>query len=119
MGSPAPPGIGEVAVVTACNPASHRTRPEDNRAASRALRRRLDALGLAWMPARAHGTGPHARSWDEPGFALIGRAAGAAVRLGQEFGQNAVLVARPGAPGRLVSARAGFCGRQPGEPLDL
>lgn len=114
----APAALPELAVVTAYNPASRLHSPRWNRAAHRALRARLDALGTPWLPARAHGSGPGARRWDEPGFALTGPGARrTALALAEELGQNAIVAARPEEPARLWVARRGFCGGAPGDPL--
>lgn len=116
-GDPMPPPPVERALITAYNPGS-RAPVEVNRAAHRALRARLDAASVPWLPTRAHGTGPEPRRWDEPGFLLSGPGAIAtALSLAQELGQNAILAAAPGEPCRLLAARPGFCGRRSGEPL--
>jgi hypothetical protein len=117
-GAPAPPALDPVAVVTAFNPASHPTPVADNRAAHRALRARLDAERVRWLPARAHGTGSDSRRWDEPGFALLGEGgAERAVALAAAYDQNAVLVAAGGRPAMLVASRDGFAARRAGDPL--
>jgi hypothetical protein len=117
-GLPVPAELDPFAVVTAYNPASGTIRTDLNRTALRALRAELDATGRRWLPARAHGSGPDARRWAEPGFALLGSGVrAAAVALGAGLGQNAVLVGAPGQPPLLVATRAGFCGRRVGDVL--
>lgn len=118
-GEPVPPGALPLpaAVVTACNPASEPRAPGENAAANEALAGRIRAAGLSFHPALAHGTGPDAGAWDEPGFLVPGIEIDDAVSLGAAFGQNAVLwIDGTGIP-LLVSSRAGFAGSAPGSVL--
>jgi hypothetical protein len=110
-GCPPPAGLPACAIVTAYNPASTPRSRAENRAALRRLRARL---GVPFLPARAHG---RPREWDEPGFALLGAGVlPAALALGAELGQNAIVWADPGGV-RIVVTRAGFHGLAPGDEL--
>jgi hypothetical protein len=114
-GRPAPRLLRPAAIVTACNPASAPAPKPENRAAARRLLQQVSELGIAFFPARAHGSAPE---WDEPGLALLGRSArDTAVRLAAAWGQNAI--AAIGRDGRVVllATRPGFCGRAVGEEV--
>lgn len=105
------------AIVTAYNPCSEQRTPAENAAANDALAARMRTAGLPTLPARAHGSGPDAASWDEPGFLVHGLRLEDAVSIGAAFGQNAVLwIDESGTP-VLVSSRAGFAGSVPGSVL--
>jgi hypothetical protein len=115
-GSPAPRPLRPAAIVTAYNPASVRTSLAVNRAAARRLLAQVAALGVPYFPARAHAPNPR---WNEPGISLLGPAAlDAAVRLGIEWGQNAILAIDGAGHVSLVATRPGFCGRSPGDVID-
>lgn len=114
-GRPAPPPLRPAAIVTAYNPASVRASPAENRAAARRLLAQVAALGVPCLPARAHAPDPR---WTEPGVALLGPAAlEAAVRLGIEWAQNAILTIDAAGRVSLVATRPGFCGRSPGDVI--
>lgn len=111
-GRPAPRPLRPAAIVTAYNPASVRTSVAENRAAARRLLGQVAALRVPCLAARAHAPDPR---WNEPGVALLGPAAlHAAVRLGVEWGQNAILTVDGAGLVSLVATRRGFCGRSPG-----
>jgi len=75
--------------ISACNPRSRRLRPAGNARRTRALRRVLDRLGYAWLPAR--GMDPD-RQWpDEPGFWIAAMPLDEGLRLARRFGQNAIV----------------------------
>lgn len=112
-GTPAPRPLRPSAVVTAYNPFSHPATPAENRAAFRRLAAR--ARGPL---SRAHGTGPERLRWSEPGVVLLGPGArDAAVALGEEFRQNAILAVDEDGRVSIVATRAGFCGRGVGEEI--
>ncbi|HEX8670343.1 MAG TPA: DUF3293 domain-containing protein [Longimicrobium sp.] len=114
-GRPAPRPLRPAAIVTAYNPASVHASAAENRAAARRLLAQVVALGVPCLPARAQA--PDAR-WNEPGVALLGPAAlAAAVRLGIEWGQNAILAVDDAGLVSLVATRPGFCGRDPGDVI--
>jgi hypothetical protein len=118
VGAPAPdPALRPSGIVTACNPASRRRDTARNRHANVLLLRRLDAMGLAWLPALAHGTGAEAHLWDEPGFALPGAPREAVVALGRRFGQNAVVWMDAAGRVSLAATRDGFCGCRVGQEV--
>lgn len=115
-GRPAPRPLRPATIVTAYNPASVPTSPAENRAAARRLLAQVAALGVPCLPARAHAPDPR---WNEPGITLLGPAAlDAAVRLGVEWGQNAILAVDGAGLVSLVVTRPGFCGRSPGEVIE-
>ncbi|HLM69403.1 MAG TPA: DUF3293 domain-containing protein, partial [Longimicrobium sp.] len=104
-GRPAPRPLRPAAIVTAYNPASVRTSLAENRAAARRLLAQVADLGVPCLPARAHA--PDLR-WNEPGVALLGPASlAAAVRLGAEWGQNAILGVDGAGVISLVATRPG------------
>jgi hypothetical protein len=114
-GSPAPRPLRPAAIVTAYNPASVHASAAENRVAARRLLTQVVALGVPCLPARAHAPDPR---WNEPGTALLGPAAlDAAVRLGIEWGQNAILAVDDAGLVSLVATRPGFCGREPGDVI--
>jgi hypothetical protein len=114
-GCPAPRPLRPAAIVTAYNPASARTSLAENRAAARRLLAQVAALGVPCLAARAHAPDPR---WTEPGVALLGPAAlDAAVRLGVQWGQNAILAVDGSGVVSLVATRPGFCGRGAGEVI--
>lgn len=116
-----PLGGGELplpaAVVTAFNPRSELRSNAENRRANEALADELRRWGVPHRPALAHGGGPSADRWDEPGFLVGGRSLGEMISLAARFDQNAILwIGEDGVPA-IVSARAGFAGSVPGEVL--
>src|SRR5262245_40006870 len=92
------------AYVTACNPRSVVVPDDENRLRSEALRQRL----ARFTTYRGEGVGP-GRHPPEASFLVLGIEEAEAEDVGAEFGQNAVVVGRPGAPARLlwVSRRQG------------
>jgi hypothetical protein len=119
LAAPAPPPLRPSAVVTACNPASRSVSDQENERADRVLRERIDADRIRWHRTEAQPSGHDAERWREPGYVLLAVDREAAVRLGEDFGQNAIVWI--GADGRvsLVATRAGFCGRMPGEEIPV
>lgn len=118
-GEPVPDGSLPLpaAVVTAFNPRSQRRVHAENRSANDALVDELRRWGVEHRPALAHGAGPAAARWDEPGFLIGGRPLNEVVSLAARFDQNAILwIGDDGVP-TIVSARAGFAGSVPGEVL--
>lgn len=114
-GRPAPRPLRPAAIVTAYNPASVHTSAAENRIAARRLLAQVVVLGVPYLPARAHAPDPR---WNEPGVALLGPAApAAAVLLGVEWGQNAILAVDDAGLVYLVATRPGFCGRGAGEVI--
>jgi len=118
-GCPAPAPLRSSGIVTACNPASRRLSREANHRADDALRARIDRLGHPASRSLAHGTGEDAGAWDEPGWSLAGDVRDQVVRLGAEFGQNAVLWIDAAGEVTIVCTRDGFCGAKVGEVLRM
>ena len=114
-GRPAPAPLHSSGIVTAYNPASRPLSPGANLRADAALRARIGALGLSAHRTLAHGTGDDAAAWDEPGWCLTGEVRDVVVRLGADFGQNAVLWIDGAGEVTLVCTRDGFCGARVGE----
>ncbi|HET8596605.1 MAG TPA: DUF3293 domain-containing protein [Castellaniella sp.] len=75
--------------ISACNPRSRRLRPAGNARRTRALRRALERLGRAWLPAR--GMDPDGQWPDEPGFWIAAMPLDEGLRLARRFGQNAIV----------------------------
>ena len=113
-GTPAPRPLRSSAIVTAYNPFSAPATPAQNRAAFRRLLARV--AGARRFPTRAHGTGPERLRWSEPGLSLPG-APDAAITLGVEFLQNAILTVDAHGRVEIVVTRPGFCGRAVGERI--
>lgn len=107
------------AVVTAYNPGSILRSADENLEADAALEAAVRAAAgeRRCYRALAHGSGPDAWRWEEPGFALTAVSLERAVAIGEAFGQNAILwVPADGVP-QLVSTRPGFAGSRPGTIL--
>lgn len=105
------------AVVTAYNPASELRSRDENRKGDAALETALRASGAEYYRSLAHGSGPNAEEWDEPGFAIAAVSLEHAVALAEAFGQNAILwIPIAGVP-QLVSTRSGFAGSRLGAIL--
>jgi hypothetical protein len=117
-GTPAPPPLRPAAIVTAFNPASHPASPDANARADAALRARLDAASIAWHRTRAI-PADGAAEWTEPGYALPGIDRQTAVRLGDDFGQNAIVWIDPDGRVSLVATLAGFCGLRLGDEIPI
>jgi hypothetical protein len=116
-GEPAPAPLRPAGIVTAFNPASRLLPRDANLRADAALAARLLALGLAAHRTLAHGTGDDAPAWDEPGWCVTGDVRAELVRLGEEFGQNAVVWIDAAGTVTSVCTRDGFCGARLGEVL--
>jgi len=116
-GEPAPAPLRPSGIVTAFNPASRPLPPGANLRADAALRARLGALGLPAYRTLAHGTGDDAAAWDEPGWCVAGDVRAEVVRLGAEFGQNAIVWIDTSGEVTIVCTREGFCGARVGEVL--
>lgn len=116
-GTPAPAALRPSAIVTAYNPASRPRNPEQNQRADQALLGRIRALGLHPWRTLAHGAGDDASAWDEPGWCLPGDTRAAAVLLGRDFGQNAIVWTDADGTVSIVCTREGFCGARMGEAV--
>lgn len=114
-GTAAPATLRPSAIVTAYNPASQPHHPEQNERADQALRARIRALGLHPWRTLAHGTGEDAAAWDEPGWCLPGETRDAAVEIGRDFGQNAIVWIDAAGQVAMICTRDGFCGARVGE----
>jgi len=117
-GAPAPHALRPSAIVTAFNPASQPHSRDENQRADERLRGRIAALGLVHWRTLAHGTGGdpvEAAQWDEPGWCLPGETRDAAVALGSDFGQNAIVWIDAAGVATTVCTREGFCGARVGE----
>lgn len=115
-GHPAPPALRSAGIVTAYNPASRFTDPLANAENDARLLAAIEALGAPFVRTLAGGTGDGAAAWDEPGYA-VWTDRETVVRLGTEFGQNAVVWVTGDGDVRLVCARPGFCGALAGDDL--
>ncbi len=112
-GAAAPPALRPSAIVSAFNPASTSQSPEENGRADRRLRARIAAPGRVRWRTLAHGRGADgspAPEWDEPGWCLPGDTRDAAVLLGRDFGQNAIVWIDPAGVVAMICTRDGFCG---------
>ena len=116
-GARAPAPLRPSGIVTAFNPASRPLSPDANLRADAALRARLSALALPAHRTLAHGTGDDAEAWDEPGLCIVGEVRAEAVRLGADFGQNAIVWIDPAGEVTVVCTRDGFRGARVGEVL--
>lgn len=100
------------AYITACNPGSIALDDAANAARMAALTRRLDRLGHPCLPGQGVGAGS---DWPpEPSLLVLGIDLAAALALGREFGQVAIVVGRRGEPARLA-----FCPPGPLESSSL
>ena len=89
------------AYLTAWNPASQLCPDDENRKNQERLELKLQDLGLACIAGVAHDPGG---AWqDEEGVLVIGLSQSAAIELGREFGQNALLAGIGGGVVELVS----------------
>jgi hypothetical protein len=115
-GTPAPAALRPSAIVSAYNPASQPQSIDQNRLADEALLARIHALGLVHWRALAHASGNDDPSaWDEPGWCIPGGVREAAVALGRDFGQNAIVWIDAAGDVAMVCTRDGFCGAMVGE----
>lgn len=105
------------AIVTAYNPYSELRSPDENEAARRRLEADLGDAGIGFLPSLAHGAGPDASRWDEPGALMTGIDLDTGVELGRRYEQNAILWIGEDAVPVLVASRAGFAGAEPGVQL--
>ncbi|MGI9229358.1 MAG: DUF3293 domain-containing protein [Gammaproteobacteria bacterium] len=89
-------GVCSAAFLTAYNPHSQCVGPDENEAAQQALQHCLQESGLEFC----QGSGDAVSGeWREPSFLVLGITREEALRLGREFGQNAVVwVERDGIP---------------------
>lgn len=111
--TPADPQLRPAGVVTAYNPASIASTPEQNREADQELLRHVRSLGVPFRRTTARGDD----GWEEPGFLLLGEVRPLLVELGLVFGQNAVVWIDESGAASLVCTRAGFAGRLPGQKI--
>lgn len=88
------------AFITAWNPRSESQSLADNEAAMTRLEHRLASIQLQWL--RGEGLDPTGEWPGEPSLLVLGLDEDAAIALGVEFGQNAVLCAASDATPRLV-----------------
>ncbi|WP_146030673.1 DUF3293 domain-containing protein [Castellaniella caeni] len=93
-------GCASSVFITACNPRSRRLRPAANQRRLRALRRALDVLGRAYLP--ACGLDPQHLWPDEPSLWVPGLPLRQGLQLARRFGQNAIVWCRDPQPARLV-----------------
>ena len=117
-GRSAPAPLRPSAIVTAFNPESHPAGAAANHRADAALLGRIAALGLRAHRTLAHGAGDDAEAWDEPGWCIPGGVRAEAVRLGADFGQNAIVWIDAAGEVTIVCTREGFCGARVGEVLE-
>jgi hypothetical protein len=116
-GEPAPAPLRPSGIVTAFNPASRLLPRDANLRADAALRARLHALGLPAHRTLAHGAGDDAPAWDEPGWCVTAEVRAEVVRLGADFGQNAIVWIDAAGEVTIVCTREGFCGARVGEVM--
>jgi hypothetical protein len=90
----------EWAVVTPCNPASRPLDDADNRQRLLELQRELELAGYSWFP--AVNRDPQQAWPDEPGVLLADVPRPAAVALGRQWDQTAIVAARLGHAPELV-----------------
>lgn len=88
------------AFITAWNPASETLAPTDNDERQRRLTRDLRRLGVAIYPGR--GESADGRWPAEESVLAIGLGEGEAIRVGREYGQNAVVIGSSGSCARLA-----------------
>ena len=94
-------GTTRWAFITAWNPASVVLDREENDARQATLRRQVETDGFAVITGEGVGEDP---GWlPEASLLILGMHPGQAVKVGQQFGQLAVLVGRRGGPAHLVS----------------
>ena len=86
--------------ITACNPGSRRLSPEKNDCRTRALEAQLP--GRPCVIYRGRGVGTVGEWPPEASFLVLGIDHAAGLRLGEEFGQNAIVVGSCGEPARLA-----------------
>jgi hypothetical protein len=98
-------GVTTWVYVTAFNPRSIPLPAEENWARQRELERSVAKLGLVWYP--GEGIADDGRWPPEPSLLVLGIVRNDAVRLGQQFGQLAVVYGELGQEAELV-----VCGQQ-------
>lgn len=79
-------GVDRGGLVTGWNPFAQELTRAENDAANAALRERIEARGLAWLPADG---GDEKGSWNEPGFLVLGADDATMEALSREFRQAA------------------------------
>ena len=89
--------------LTACNPASVLQSNDENAAAQRSLKQRLERNGDRWLD--GFGADPCGRWPAEPGVLALGLDRDAAIEMARDFGQNALLWAGADAIPRLLLLR--------------
>jgi Protein of unknown function (DUF3293) len=99
-------GVATWVYVTAFNPGSLPSPPDENRARQRELERYVAELGLVSYP--GEGIADNGRWLPEPSLLVLGVGRNDATRLGQQFGQLAVVYGEMGQRAELV-----VCGQQP------
>ena len=93
-------GVTQSAYITAWNPRSEPTALEINQSAQLRLEAELTAAGLPFL--RGEGVDPSGSWPGEPSLLVLGIPGDDAQRLGQSYGQNAIVVAGRDAVVRLV-----------------
>ena len=93
-------GVTRSAYLTAWNPRSEPTSCEVNEAAQARLETELTTAGLPFL--RGEGVDPSGQWSGEPSVLVLGISTDDAMRLGGEYGQNAIVVAARDAVPRLV-----------------
>lgn len=89
-------GVDRGGLVTGWNPFAQSLTRAENDAANARLRARIEARGLAWLPADG---GAENGSWSEPGFLVLGADDAVMEALSREFRQAAwVRIDRAGLP---------------------
>lgn len=81
-------GVASAAFVSAENPRSRPLSAAENRERNSRLHLRLETLGLAWLPGESRSP---AGQWREESCLVFGIELPAALELGREFGQAAIL----------------------------
>jgi hypothetical protein len=95
-------GEGPWAFITACNPHSRALPDEANAKLMTALEKKLDESG--WRYYRGRGIASD-RAWQEASLLVLGIGEADARKIGEEFGQNAIVVGGGDGVGRLLWLR--------------
>jgi len=89
--------------ITAWNPGSRATSPEENRARNRSLEVQLRSSGFRYFGGFGRPSDP---DWEaEESFLVLGTPKNVAIDLGRAFGQNAIVWGEIGGPAILVDCR--------------
>ena len=96
-------GVDCSAFLTAWNPRSEPRDERENEARNRALQRDVEAMGLAWLPARGVAAD---QDWEEASILIFGIGKEDARALAAKYGQNAFLYAGADAVPRLIFTRS-------------